>query len=374
MVKKLLFKLLLVISSTILTVILLMLVANFYFKVFYQDKLQHSKAWMFNYLSFNAQSIFTAKSWCELFPNECTKTEDLFLPFPKLVVSNDAEVKEADCKKFLFVGDSFTTAPWVEAEESYIYIFLKRYLEQYHQCAVGFRLAFGGANTSQEFYAFTQIIPKLKIDVLIWQFYWNDQIENIKEEVFYVDDHGQLKHRAPWKNMLFIAGFLNEHVPLMKDSALGNYLLYLAETDDPFNYLKFDYNDVEKTTTFNQQLITKIFSEMDQYSQSYHFAWYTTLSPLECEVANLSAQKCAFRLDLQRNLRNLLSHYPNYLGLDYVDKSLVSGETLTGFNLETNYQNLFDSVNDKTEVGSRHLSAEGNRFFGENIFYNFTLK
>lgn len=371
--KNIFLKFLLTCVSIIIFLVLLVIVINEYLKISGQAKNPIAIAWMLDGTDFWPDITFWSKSWCKYSPENCKYPEEKLLSSPIQQYNARANSDSQKCVKILFLGDSFTISPWVSAEESYASVFSKHFSESKNLCVKSYRLATGGANNSQELLAFSQRVAKLKPDIVFWQFYWNDIPENSKEEVFTVVD-GQLKHQMTWTNMLFLAGFLNQKVPLLKNTTLGKHLMYLGEQEDPFSFWSFDFRDTGKTIPYNKELVPLLLNKMNEKSQSFGFVWYTTLAPLECQIVS-DVKNCDSKILLQNELRQLLMNNSKFISMEvqqiYSPVSSISSQQT----IIKKYENLvlFNTTDDKTEEGGRHLSKEGNALFGNYLFENYII-
>lgn len=371
--RKIVAKIILGSLSVLVSVCFLIISINVYLKISGQAKNPIAIAWMLDGTDFWPDITFWSKSWCKYSPENCKYPEEKLLSSPVQQYDASANTDSQKCVKILFLGDSFTIAPWVSAEESYSSIFSKRFSESKHLCVKSYRLATGGANNSQELLAFSQRVAKLKPDIVFWQFYWSDIPENSKEEVFTVTN-GQLTHQMAWTNMLFLAGFLNQKVPLLKNTTLGKHLMYLGEQEDPFSFWSFDFRDTGKTIQYNKELIPLLLNKMNEKSQSFGFVWYTTLAPLECQIVS-DVKNCDSKILLQNELRQLLLDNSKFISME--DQQNYSPASMIRFQqtMEKNSGNqvFFNTTDDKTEEGGRHLSKEGNALVGKYLFENYVI-
>jgi len=322
---------------------------------------------------FRPDVTFWSKSWCDYSPSECKNSEEHIVSFPVQIFPQDFSFEKTDeCTKILFRGDSFTVAPWVQFSESYWAIFSHMHAQSYQKCVKSFLLATGGANNGQELLVFSQFVDKLKPNIVIWQFFWNEEIENSKEKVYTVED-GVLNPKKAWKNTLFLAGFLNQTVPYLRESTLGKHLMNLGAKEDLFSFWPFDFSDYSKTVAYNQKIVPLFLQRMDELSKDHGFEWYSTLAPLECQFVP-DFDNCEGKVFLQNDLRELLKKNSIHVSMESIEAS--SSDNIEDFMVvkEASQSILFNTSEDKTEPGSRHQSTEGNIFFGKILFQNFGMK
>lgn len=364
-------KIILPILSLIISFYVLLFGVNTYLIVTGSAKTPFAIEWMLDGTYFWPDIVFWSKSWCDYSETTCNFKEEHYLSSPVEIFHSEPTNDKDECTKILFLGDSFTVAPWVNDKESYSAVFSSLYSENNQVCVRSYRMATGGANNSQELLYFGKHVKKLQPDLVIWQFYWNDISENPKEEIFTVVD-GKLRQRMPWKNMLFLSGFLNQKIPFLRNSALGNHLLYLGEQEDPFSYWPFDFRDKNLSLSYSQVLIPKLIDEMDELSSVNNFNWFTTLAPLECQFVSAQSN-CEYKSILQNELRNILQFQSQYISMEVEPTFSVSRSTTWQTEITQQMENVrfFNTIEDRTEIGGRHLSKEGNKLFGENLFNNY---
>lgn len=369
------YKLLIFIISLTTSLVLLVVLLNIYLKTSGKAKKPFFNDWMIAVVNFSPDLLFWSKSWCQQHHEYCLHEEEKQVSFPIEIYPKSIQQGSAvDCTRILFLGDSFTVAPWIQTGESYASIFSQKYAEKKSICVVNYRLATGGANNSQEFLAMKKIVADIKPDIVIWQFYWNDIVENAMNQVLTVHNFSLIE-RSSWNSMLFIAGLANQKIPFLRNTTLGDHLLYMSEQEDPFSYWLFDYQDMTKSIPFSRELIPLLFQEMTDVSRVNDFEWFTTLAPLECDYLS-GFENCGYKNELQNEIRNILTNESNFVGMELSRTTFLNEESEQASNAASfsDFQAYFNTTEDKTEAGGRHLSKEGNAYFGSILFENFYIK
>ncbi len=295
---------------------------------------------------------------CQL-PEEKLLTHKVVYSYP---TSDHSYNSDQNCISVLFLGDSFTISPWTSLDHQYPTYFSQLLANHTNQCVKQLRLATGGANNDQEFLRLKDVLKKIKPDIIIWQFYENDIWENTSNEILKVEK-SKISRRNTFSNSLFLAGFINQRMPFIKNTPLGNYLLYLGENRDVFDYWSTKFNEIG-LTKISENKIPLLLKEIERLSTFYGFDLYTTLSPLECQFVPQYRADCK---DLwQNSLRKILKNNSNYLSMEPVSDIGIQTSTM---NLSSYFNT--NTIEDKNLPGYRHLSEEGNVYFSSIMFKNF---
>lgn len=294
--------------------------------------------------------------------NNCSKDT----PFLEKIVAKPVNTygdNYSSCKKVLFLGDSFSTALY--SDLSYSDHFSKKLSKESSQCIISLNIAASGTGNSQQLAKLEDTIEIIKPDLIVWQFYWNDLINNIELPIYKIKN-GQLQRSKAWKSSLFWAGFLNQNFPFIRKSHLGKYIFSKATEVDLFRYWPLD-PQTEDEIKYNGLFIPLILKSAEKISADNSAALVTTLSPLECQF--IDEDSCGqWQIELNNALRKILIENSKYIEMDqYLDKDSSDS---TSSAKKANLDALF-SVEEAATPGYRHLSPAGEAYFGEKLFDKF---
>lgn|GEM_PF-1826683 len=359
----------LIFLSSVLSIALLFVGANYYLLVSGRAKNPVFIEWTVDGTIYSQNYIYWAKSLCQKQTNECKHKEERFVT-DKVMTFDPYGVKDnTRCVKFLFLGDSFTVAPWTRDENMYTSRVARGYAEQKKTCATRLILATGGAGNDQELVRFMDVVQEIKPDVVIWQFFQNDAFENVIQAIYSVD-HDELKRKTVWKNTLYLSGFLNQKTPFIQGSVLGRHLLAIGEKNDIFGYWDVNPYDLSSLISYNKKKVPLLLKRMEEVAKTQGFTLYLTMAPLECE--EVSGQRCDSWIN-QTNimLRDILKSTKYYVDMERND--LVLGATTVPRETKSK-ERFFGPTQDKNLPGGRHLTPEGNVYYGDILSANILLK
>jgi hypothetical protein len=316
---------------------------------------------------FNSKYIYWGKSYCK---NSTCKKEVInnFLTSEPVFINENY----GKCETLLFLGDSFTESPWDNVGKSYAEHFAINLSEKNHSCYKLLRMAMSGVGNDQQLARFSDVVKFLKPKLVVWQFYWNDFYDNVEKPLYSLDNGKLIRHKS-YKIAYFWAGWLNQKIPFMSGSKLGDFFLYFGELRKDFtsDWYRIE-NDLPSLYSFNEQKITAFLQEMDNLEKKYNFKLVTTVSPLECEFIFIDGCSKLDELDpipysvfseIQGNLTSILKAHSNFISM-----------------YENNYSSQEDQLNasdfwgQETVIGARHLGASGQEKAGKTLFLNFFSK
>lgn len=272
-----------------------------------------------------------------------------------------------DCNRVLVLGDSFTDSPWDGKGKSYAEHFLDNLAESDQNCYELIRLAVSGSGSDQQFARFSDVVDLVGPNLVIWQFYYNDVYDNAYKPL-YEEKNGNFNRINAWNNAYFWAGWLYQNTPFLKNSNLGNLLLYFGELK---NDLKLDWrfieSDYKSLIEFNEKRIAYFLKEMKVLEKKQNFKLITTLSPLECQfVYQKNCQGLSGQVSfednfyIQNELKKILQQNSSFISM-YENDNLSEEQIL----------NIEDFWKEEKEIGARHLGANGQEKVGRILFLNF---
>ena len=322
--------------------------------------------WTLDTTTYSPRYVYWGKSYCELFPQDCPKPEGEYLTHaPEIFMQEN----NTSCKTVLFLGDSFTVAPWTNKGESYAAVFSQKFALENKTCVRMYRIATGGVGNDQELARFTDVVKMIHPHIVLWQFYENDLFENVIAELYAFRGSGLYRKNA-YLNTRFIAGFLNQHIPLLRNTAIGRHIMFLGEFIDVFRVWPMNPYNGEEMIVYNRRKVPRLLAVMGDLAKSYQFVFYTTLAPLECEVDQ--GFSCPWSSDRnQQILSEILQKNSKYISMDGTPRK---NSTVLGVTFNRKDDQLFDVVHDRNPPGARHLSPEGNKKYGTLLYENYRFQ
>ena len=356
-------QILLFLISLIFSLIVASITTNYYLKIMKQGKESENTDWTLYATKYNLRSINWLFSFCET-NGECREKEEKYSPFKVNVFNRNNEKK--DCKIILFLGDSFTDAPWTSDDKKYSYIFSKRYSDINDECVKQVLVSTGGTGTSQKFVKFLKVVRHIKPDFVVWQFCENYIYENVRTSVHAIKND-RLIFKSAITNTQFWVGFLNQNIPFLLESTLGKHLMYIGEKRDVFRSWPADFYINDSVIDYNKKFLNLVLDEMIKKSKKEKFELYTTISPLECNF--IQNEECSPSITSHLFVENILKEKTNFISMENIKNG--NEQTINFSPDNTFYENLFNTTEDKNPIGHRHLSETGNQFFGEILFQNY---
>lgn len=321
-------------------------------------------SWTLTNDEYGARYIFWQKSACHDGRSQCATKEDSLLPYPALLIHGAHNKSCTSMQRIMFLGDSFTGAPWVDETSSYAAVFASQYANVHDTCVWMYRLSSNGVGNDQEVARFTDTVEQLRPDIVIWQFYYNDMYENIKYSRFDIHN-GVLQRKFSWYNAVLLTGWINQHVPFVAQSAIGKHVLYQANVVDVLREWPADIYGGDASVQYLKKKVPLLLGEMDALANTYHFELYTTLAPLECQI--IESIPCTTASSIPQDaIRATLLLHPSYVSMEPTIQQ-------KGVNLAMYDGDLypFNTVEDKEDPGVRHLSKQGDFLVGTVLFSEF---
>jgi hypothetical protein len=357
-------KIFLSLLSILLTIIMVTTAANFILKKTIDEPYSH---WTIEYSTFTPKYIYWQNFTCGK-NQECSKIlskKESLLRLP--IRKYNHYIDRNERLSILFLGDSFSTAPF--AEKGYFDHFSEGLSSTLTQKNIeSMILSSSGSGSSQQLAKFSDTVTKLSPDIVIWQFYWNDLYENNHQPIYKLKKD-KLYRKNSWNNSIFLAGFLNQNIPFLKNTYLGKHILNRSFHVDLFHNWTIRKADHLNILEYNKKFLPAVIDQMETFSQKYEFKFYVTLSPLECQ--QIENQVCFENVELfQNELREILKNTGRFVSMEEFDAE---------FTHQLNSRNkidkilFFDGITPGDD-GFRHLSEAGERYFGEILFSNFNKK
>ncbi len=354
------FRILLVISSLIASLIFSLVILNFLIPYLCKNYKPQFIQILVDSAVFDPKYVFWGNSYCK---TNCKNSAEMYST--NKVVSYNEDL--GNCEKILFLGDSFTNSPWNEYDHSYTEYFVSNLAAKDQKCYSLVRVATSATNNDQQFARFLDIIDIIKPKMVFWQFCWNDFYENFDRPLYKLDNNGNFHREKSYANSYFWAGWLNQKFPFLVNTNLGNFLLYFGEKNNNFfiNESEVEGN-LDSLINSNENKIIYFLDRMKFLAKKYDFKLATTISPLECELVFSEGCGILDELDntdafiIQTSLVDILKRNSKFVSMS--DSDSLTKEQI--FN-----QSDF-SVLEKN-IGTRHLEPSGQEKAGNILFLNF---
>ncbi|NCN45874.1 MAG: hypothetical protein COU63_04985 [Candidatus Pacebacteria bacterium CG10_big_fil_rev_8_21_14_0_10_36_11] len=356
------------IFASIFTSLLILVAINLFLeKIYLRNNLpQHD--WTVLFTTYDPRYVF----WQNCLDEFCPEKFGQNYPLDKIGIYtnkfNSEKNKEANsCLKILFLGDSFSSSPF--SDHSYSYYFADSLAKNSSFCVETISIASGGAGNSQELARLEDVIEQAKPNAVIWQFYWNDFFDNIRFSLFEINNEELIRKKA-WDSSAFWSGYINQKIHLLEDSTLGKFISTKMFYNDLFHSQPADDRDFAKVIEYNQKFIPLAIKRVEKLGEKNNFKLFTTLSPMECQFnTNSTCEKWA--INFQDQLRKILSENNNYLSME---KEFIINDQEKTIEESQNKEILFAENDKLTTKGIRHLSDDGEKYFGGILLQNFLNK
>jgi hypothetical protein len=354
--------------SLFFTIICLGVAANYYLLFTNQGQVASFYDWIIDKGEYTPQYLFWGAPWCDTHPDKCTHALEK--------ISNDTVARICptetqplvETKTIVFLGDSFTTSPWSELSNSYPFQVARLYADRFSVCVRPVVLAMGGTGASQQLAFFEDHVASIQPDIVIWQFYFNDVYENNRQRLHLISFEGTVSRRTALRYPLFWAGYINQHIPLLRRSTLGQHALYVTTNRGVFSSWEVDEKDATRMISENNLFISSLLKEMDALGTKHSFRFITTVAPLECRFDSSvkNEDHCLVGIKYQDSIIDTLTAHGKYVSME---ESTESAHTRV-LGVTSNAPRLFNTDVDPGKPGYRHLSIEGNAFFSSVLFEN----
>jgi hypothetical protein len=362
-------KKLFILSSPFLIVILLFILVNLFIMAKGLDK----KATWLDSTLLNTEYSPDFLTWsfphCHKDPEGCYFPEEkivssqmeIFQPTPQFFCQNQFD-------RILFLGDDMTAATEIKENESYASIFAQSYATQHQKCVKLLFLDGSGAGSDQELAVFKNKVRALKPKIVMWQFSFGTNYSNVTNSVYDIKE-GKLVHKNIWPNTFFLAGYLNQKIPLLRYTPLGKYIQYLGETKDLFHYSVFPSDNIPAGEKYSEEKIFLTLQEAEALSKKYNFSLFTLLEPVECKLnPKVPCTHEGNAEEFHTSLEALLQKESHYLPVTEPNFDQSNSECSLDEKLD-NY--MFVKGGAEYLEGIHSLSPQGHACLGKMLFRNF---
>jgi len=276
------------------------------------------------------------------------------------------------------LGDSYTIGSGVSIDKSYPRV-LKSFLSNSLRSVTVFDAGVGDTGTDQQLRLFKKfLLPNIKPDIVIWQFYRNDISNNIIYPTYKITSDNTLSPLDARYNWAYQRLHLYNLIPLpqvlKEHSYIVNALMHFYEgrkhDQVPENY------DKSRLKQYGIDKIRLAIEEMERLSQKHNFTIYYVLVVPQDEYMitdNLHSQipdsgclsKYGFNYGSYEQLEEILSHKKTFIPLT-VSNDQLSEET--GLPEQIISETIFlTPLKDKAAKGCRHYNEIGYKLMVKRI-------
>ncbi|MEO6223279.1 MAG: hypothetical protein ABIP90_08505 [Vicinamibacterales bacterium] len=276
--------------------------------------------------------------------------EDFYRPFQD----------PSPAKLLVTLGDSFTTSFPVGNTDRYPRV-LERVLATHSFDARVMNVGMGDSGPDQQLKLFTKyVLPRVRPDIVVWQFYPNDTYENAIKALYTVGNDDSLVPINAKHNWLYRRQRFFDAVPLpmgiKKNSYLFNLILRQYERG-----LEAQVPPGKDKLEWGRHKIELEIGRMNQLAAQNGFRVYYTLVAPESDYKNDVPPGSAGAAEFME--------YQKLLAIVEKEPTFINGRFGTA-NLEemNSGTDLFaDGTRDPSPYGSRHLNEAGYRFLAHRI-------
>ena len=270
------------------------------------------------------------------------------------------------------LGDSFTDGypvtrcpgrrPPCSRDDSYPGV-LERLLSQNVQTIIVVRAGMTDTGPDQQLRLFKKyILPKFQPQIVVWQFYSNDTVNNVLYSTYDISDEGELTPLDGKSNWSFRRLRLYNLIPLPEPIKKQSRIIKL--TMSYFEGERFSQvpdNFLDNPREWGRNKIGLEIEEMRRLSQLHNFELYLVLVAPQAYYMKASdptwhwpdqwdSQETEYQL-----LKNIFEHQPNYISGEFTAEEI---RNVTGIPVTSISDTLFASA-------ERHRALQGIRHFNE---------
>ncbi|MEO6223186.1 MAG: GDSL-type esterase/lipase family protein [Vicinamibacterales bacterium] len=266
----------------------------------------------------------------------------------------------APTKLIVALGDSYTAGVPVTAEEAYPGA-LERILTADSRDIRVMNAGLGDSGPEQQLALLTKyVLPRVHPDVVIWQFYANDSIDNAMKALFSVSPEGALVPLAARDNWMYRRQRFYERVPLPEAVKSGSYVFHLLLR----RYEVGRSDAVPKgtdPTAWGRQKIPLNIIRMTELAKQHGFELYLTLVAPQATYESVEPNTPAYQEAMEYpKVLELLESQPNFIHVKFdavkMEQARSRGEGI-----------FSDGTRDPNPFGMRHFNAAGYAMMAQTI-------
>jgi len=273
-------------------------------------------------------------------------------------------------KLIVTLGDSFTDGYPVADEYNYPAA-LKRLL-RLQGCDVSLiNMGLGDSGPDQHLRLMQKfVLPRLKPDIVIWQFYSNDIADNIRQAVYDIQDDALVPlHGHHW---VFLRQRLFDAIPLpssVKSSSpvVRLFLMGLEALGDR----RIPRGSTTRLRAWSIDKIRLAINEMDRLSKIHGFAiYYLLVAPQSRYLTGSDHSIESDDVESYGQLREVLGKRPNFINAWFGDvQALPSDTRFRAPESAIEKPDIFsDERRDDNPLGDRHFNEIGYELLAEAVF------
>lgn len=261
----------------------------------------------------------------------------------------------APTKVIVALGDSYTQGIPVSLGEAY-----PTQLEQMLQHdALDVRVlnaGLGDSGPEQQIALFVKyVLPRVHPDVVIWQFYANDSLDNATKALNTLTAQGGLQPVDARDNWMYRRQRFYEGAPLPASIKSGSYLFHLLLRRYENDRVK-SVPDGADPTSWGRNKIAMNIARMHELAKAHRFQLYLTLVAPQATYETVEAGTPAFQEAQEYpRLLELLQGEPNFIHVKF------EGPTVDGAGI------FSEGDRDPNPFGMRHFNATGYSLMAKTI-------
>jgi hypothetical protein len=265
-----------------------------------------------------------------------------------------------DAKLLVTLGDSFTASFPVGDADRYPAV-LETILGKHSFNTRVLNVGLGDSGTDQQLKLFTTyVLPRVRPDIVVWQFYPNDTYENAIKAVYSVGNDNNLVPVGAKDNWLYRRQRFFDSVPLptkiKRESYLFNLILRWYERG-----LEAAVPPGKDKLEWGRHKIARGIARMEELAAQHGFrVYYTVVAP-----------EADYKSDVPHGSAGTVEavEYQRLLSIVQSKPTFINGRLGTGSAEELSFSaDLFaDGTRDPSPYGARHFNEAGYRFLATRI-------
>jgi lysophospholipase L1-like esterase len=283
------------------------------------------------------------------------------VPNKDVVLINPAFLKDAHYKlspgrnTIVTLGDSYTEGYPVARRDNYPSV-LHRLLAQQGWVVNLVNMGIGDSAPDQHLRLFKQfVLPRIKLDIVVWSFYLNDIDDNLRFPTYRIEDDALVPLDGRW-HWLFIRRSFHEWVPLppsVKNRSRVLRLLYRAL--EVWGRDRLRRGGPAKSSAYSIAKMRLAIEEMEQMATSHGFAThYVLIAPQSMYMA----KETYWSTDTYRQIHDVFRHRRDLIEAFFRD---IPAPLASGLGI------FAAADRDPNALGDRHFNENGYRLLAETV-------
>jgi hypothetical protein len=263
------------------------------------------------------------------------------------------------------LGDSYTQGVPVSFAEAYPSA-LEQILQRQSKDVKVLNAGLGDSSPEQQMTLLTKyVLPRVHPDIVIWQFYPNDSLDNATKALFAVSSAGELTPLEARDNWMYRRQRFYERAPLPASFKNGSYLFHLLLRRYEPDRLAAVPKGADPTSWGRQKIPLNI-SRMQALASQHNFKLYLALVAPQAAYEAVEANTPAHdEWTEYPNLLEVLEQHPNFIHVKF-DPATIEAARGNGGGI------FSEADRDPNPFGMRHFNSSGYALMAQKIAAGLT--